>query len=121
MTIKQARKLDLFERRGYLDYIISELVNLEEKKEETVEPLLQEIDQVVDEIIKISVNLCMENIIDDISNLVTEKVSTNIKVDMDDLKIQVQELQEQNKILIDLMQQQQKVSLLSRFKQLFKG
>lgn len=66
-------------------------------------------------------NISMENIIDDISNLVTEKVSANIKTDMEELKTQVQELQEQNKLLINLMESNQKVSLGQRIKGLFKS
>ena len=66
-------------------------------------------------------NISMENIIDDISNLVTEKVSANIKTDMEELKTQVQELQEQNKLLINLIENNQKVSLGQRIKELFKS
>lgn len=66
-------------------------------------------------------NISMENIIDDISNLVTEKVSANIKNDMEELKSQVQGLQEQNKQLINLIENNQKVSLGQRIKNIFKS
>lgn len=57
MLHKQERATDLYERKGYLDYIISEIANLEEKNEETVQPLLTEVDSVLNDIIYIAIEL----------------------------------------------------------------
>ncbi len=62
-------------------------------------------------------NISMENIINDISDLVTENVSANIKQDMDNLKQEIQDLKEQNKLLIEMMQEQkEKRSIFNWFK-----
>lgn len=77
---------------------------------------------------KVREDISMNNIIDEISNSVTERLSINInevkediKTDMDILKQQVQDLQEQNKLLINLIENNQKVSLGQRIKGLFKS
>ncbi len=57
MLYKQEKAIDLYERKGYLDYVISEIANLEEKNEETVQPLLNEVDSIINDIIYIAVNL----------------------------------------------------------------
>lgn len=57
MLHKQERAIDLYERKGYLDYIISEIANLEEKNEETIQPLLIEVDEVLNDIIYIAIEL----------------------------------------------------------------
>ena len=62
-------------------------------------------------------NVSMENIIDEISNLVTENVSANIKDDMEVIKNQMNDLQEQNKLLIELVEMlQEKKSIFNWFK-----
>jgi polyhydroxyalkanoate synthesis regulator phasin len=61
--------------------------------------------------------ISMENIINDISDLVTENVSANINNKMDKLEQEIQDLKEQNKLLIELMQEQkQKKSIFNLFK-----
>lgn len=52
-------------------------------------------------------NISMENIINDISNLVTENVSANIKKDYEVLEQQIQDLKKQNELLIELVKEQQ--------------
>lgn len=62
-------------------------------------------------------NISMNEIIENISDLVTENVSANIKQDMDKLEEQIQELQKQNKLLIEMMQEQkQKKSIFNLFR-----
>ena len=66
-------------------------------------------------------NISMEEVIQDISDLVTENVSANIKQDinnkMDKLEQEIQDLKEQNRILIELMQEQkEKKSIFNWFK-----
>ena len=48
----------------------------------------------------------MEEVIQDISSIVTENVSANINNKMDKLEQQIQDLKEQNKLLIEMMQEQ---------------
>ena len=61
-------------------------------------------------------NISMENIINDISDLVTENVSANIKQDMDNLKQEIQDLKEQNRLLIKMMQQKERRSFFNWFR-----
>lgn len=66
-------------------------------------------------------NIGIEEVIKDISDLVTEQVSenisANIKNEMQDLREQVLELQKQNKLLIEMMQEQkEKKSIFNWFK-----
>lgn len=57
MLHKQEKAMDLYERKGYLSYLIDELSNLEDKSKETRQPLLFEIDSVVNDIIYIAIEL----------------------------------------------------------------
>lgn len=66
-------------------------------------------------------NIGIEEVIKDISDLVTENVSANIKQDinnkMDKLEQEIQDLKEQNRILIELMQEQkEKKSIFNWFR-----
>ena len=62
-------------------------------------------------------NISMENIINDISDLVTENVSANINNKMDKLEQQIQDLKEQNKLLIEIMKEQkEKKSIFNWFR-----
>ena len=62
-------------------------------------------------------NIGIEEVIKDISDLVTENVSANIKQDMDKLQQEVQDLKEQNRLLIELVQEQQeRKSIFNIFK-----
>ncbi len=49
----------------------------------------------------------IENIINDISSLVTENISANIDLKMGKLEQEIHELKEQNKLLIELVKEQQ--------------
>ena len=73
-----------------------------------------------------------EDIIKDISDLVTEMVSDNIKQDIlkaatdtkkdyEDLSIQIKQLEEQNRALMELIEDKQGKTLLGRLRGLFKG
>lgn len=53
-------------------------------------------------------NIGIEEVIKDISDLVIENVSANIKQDMDKMEQEIQDLKEQNELLIELVQEQQK-------------
>lgn len=57
MLHKQERAMDLYERKGYLSYLIEEVANLEDKSKEAKEPLLFEIDTVINDIIYIAIEL----------------------------------------------------------------
>lgn len=62
-------------------------------------------------------NIGIEEVIKDISDLVTENVSANIKQDMDKMEQEIQDLKEQNNQLIKLVQEQQKrKSIFNLFK-----
>lgn len=62
-------------------------------------------------------NISMENIINDISDLVTENVSANINGKMDKLEQEIQDLKKQNELLIELVKdQQEKKSIFNIFK-----
>ena len=59
----------------------------------------------------------MEEIIKDISSLVTENVSANIKRDYEVLEQQIHDLKKQNELLIELVkEQQEKKSFLNWFR-----
>lgn len=61
--------------------------------------------------------ISMNEIIENISDLVSENVSAQVKQDMEKLEEQIQELQKQNKILIEMMQEQkEKKSIFNLFK-----
>ena len=49
-------------------------------------------------------NITMDNIIDEISNSVTENITINIKKDYEDLRKEVKELKNQNEKLISLIE-----------------
>ncbi len=62
-------------------------------------------------------NIGIEEVIKDISDLVTENVSANIKQDMDKLQQEVQDLKSQNELLIKMLQnQQERKSIFNIFK-----
>lgn len=65
-------------------------------------------------------NISMENIIDDISNQVTEQLSDNIKSDYEALKNEVQEISKQNQRLIELLEEKQNKSFIDKIKEIFK-
>lgn len=69
---------------------------------------------------EIKENITMDNIIDEISNSVTENITNNIKKDYEDLRKEVKELKNQNKILINLIEDKQNKTLVEKFKSLFK-
>ena len=69
------------------------------------------------EVPEVKENIGIEEVIKDISDLVTENVSANIKQDMDKLQQEVQDLKEQNRLLIELVQEQQeRKSIFNIFK-----
>lgn len=53
-------------------------------------------------------NITMDNIIDEISNSVTENITINIKKDYEDLRKEVKELKDQNEKLISLIESKDK-------------
>ena len=53
-------------------------------------------------------NITMDNIIDEISNSVTENITINIKKDYEDLRKEVKELKDQNEKLISLIESKEK-------------
>lgn len=53
-------------------------------------------------------NISMNNIIDEISNSVSENITNNIKKDYEDLRKEVRELKDQNEKLISLIESKEK-------------
>ena len=53
-------------------------------------------------------NISMNNIIDEISNTVSENITNNIKKDYEDLRKEVKELKDQNEKLISLIESKEK-------------
>lgn len=66
-------------------------------------------------------NVSIENIIDEISNIVSERVADNIKTNYNDLQTQIEELKAQNERLIELIERNQRLTIIERVQAFFKG